>query len=240
MRFDVGQERAGISTGRFFPVLLAVTVGLAALTAAYFSQGSSQANPRAQSSSVSSSIGSTGSSSAIQPAAQPVSASYPLVWGPTPVRDCSSLPFCIIATLGFAGNVTLTPITSVTTIIQGNATTVVSGSTTTITRSNGTTYETGPPPSYYVTVTAFVQDAVTGQNATGPNGPLVDNVCFIHSTGLSQCVVAAPYRPVVPSGDSYKVTLFVTKDYTPCLLSSFSTCTSQLLALPSPTVTGAF
>jgi hypothetical protein len=93
-----------------------------------------------------------------------------------------------------------------------------------------------------VTIYAYVQDAVTGQNATTLGGsPAVASACEIQPTGFSQCIVGAPYFPVVPSAPHYKVTLFVTKNDMPCPLENAG-CggSSQLLAPPSPTVTGDF
>ena len=94
---------------------------------------------------------------------------------------------------------------------------------------------------YLVSAFAFVQDAVTGQNATtpSPNGPVFGSSCNIQPTGFTHCYVAAPYGPSVPSGHPYKVTVFVTNDYMPCSLQKANLqCTSQLLA-PNSTITVA-
>jgi hypothetical protein len=100
-----------------------------------------------------------------------------------------------------------------------------------------TTNNTG---SYDVTLSAFIQDAVTGQNATTPGtgGPVVQSGCYIQPVGFTNCTVYAPYSPGVPSGHPYRVTVFVTKNYLPCSLQKAgSLCSSQLLAPPSQTVT---
>jgi hypothetical protein len=243
-RSEVGQKRLAVAGGNLSLVLGSITVGLIVIIAAFFSQGNGSlpANANGHSSSLSSSVFSS-SSSTVQPAAQAAAIPYPLVWGPNPVRACSGWNFCIIATLGFADNATLTTITSVTTIIQGNATTILGGSTTTIIRNNGTTYETNPITSYHVDIYALVQDAVTGQNATGPSGPVIANVCHIHPTGFSQCIVEAPFTPVAPSAPHYKVTLFVTSGGLPCTIriaGLICSSSSQLVAPLIPPVTGDF
>jgi hypothetical protein len=95
--------------------------------------------------------------------------------------------------------------------------------------------------SYPVDVYALVQDAVTGQNATGPNGPVVANGCYIHPTGFSQCIVEAPYTPGSPNAPHYKVTLFVTSGGLPCTIriaGLICSSSSRLLAPPIPPVTG--
>jgi hypothetical protein len=107
---------------------------------------------------------------------------------------------------------------------------------------NATLGISGQLTSYSLTLSAFVQDAVTGQNATTPSGsPVVESGCDIQPTGFTHCIIGAPYLPVVPSGDPYKVTVFVTQNYLPCSLQKADElCSSQLLAPPSPTVTGDF
>jgi hypothetical protein len=246
MRFEVGQKRIGLAAGNFFLVLCAMTVGLIVISAALISQGTSSlpANPNDHSSS--SSLGSSSvfssSSSFTQSSVQSSSVSsssslnqsaaqYPLVWGPNPVTACSGIAFCVYATLGFSGQTATNDTSSATTIIQGNATTIIISSTTTIMSGVSTgVYFPSPNASYPVTVTAFVQDAVTGQNATTPNGvPFVASTCYIQPTGFTKCIVGAPYMPLVPSGHPYKVTVFVTKGDG-----------ETLLAPPSPTVTGDF
>ena len=260
MRFEVGQSRTALAARNLSVALSAITVVLVVTAAAFISSQrritisssslSPAANPGSVSLSSSSSLGSASSSSVSSSSSssnsttvQSSAVQYPLVWGPNPVRACSDWNFCIIATLGFADNATLTTTTSVTTITQGNATTIVGGSTTTIIRSNGTTYEANPITAYSVDVYALVQDGVTGQNATGPNGPVVANLCYIHPTGFTQCEVAAPYTPVAPSAPHYKVTLFVTKGGMPCTLriaGLICSSSSRLLAPPIPPVTGDF
>jgi len=195
------------------------------------------ANPNAHSSSLGSSAVSISGSSAIQPAVQ-----YPLVWAPNPLSACEAGAFCINATLGFSGQpgTTNNNTSSATTIIGSNATTIVISSTTTIIRSSETDWVfPSPATSYFVTLFAFVQDAVTGQNATIPRGyTVVGSGCYIQPTGLTHCLVSAPYLPVVPSGHPYKVTVFVTQADTPCSLQKANEpCSSQLLAPPSPTIT---
>jgi hypothetical protein len=93
-----------------------------------------------------------------------------------------------------------------------------------------------------VDIWAFVQDAITGQNATNPVGaPVVASGCYIQPTGFTQCIVGAPYTPVAPSAPHYKVTLFVTTSDMPCSLKVPELlCPAELLAPPSPTVTGDF
>jgi hypothetical protein len=209
----------------------------------------------AQSSVQSSSVSSNSSSSFIQSSVQSSSVSsnsslsqsavqYPLAWGPNPPSACDAGAFCIDVTLGFSGQTATTNTTSATatTIIQGNATTIILSSTTTIIRNNGTETTLIAPPfgsSYYVVATAFVQDAVTGQNATRPDGggPFIQSGCYIQPTGFAHCLVSAWFFPTVAPGDPYKVTVFVTKEYTPCSLQKAGQCSSQLLAPPSPTVT---
>ena len=168
---------------------------------------------------------------------------YPLVWGPNPVSACAGIAFCVYATLGLSGQTATNNTSSATTIIQGNATTIVRSSVTTIIRANSTAFDyPSPNTSYTVTLSAFVQDAVTSQNATTPNGiPVVASGCYIQPAGFTQCIVGAPYMPVVPSGDPYRVTVFVTMNYLPCSLQKANLqCSSQLLAPPSPAVTGDF
>ena len=139
--------------------------------------------------------------------------------------------------LGIAGQTaTSTSTSSATTIIQGNATTIISASTTTIISGNDTnvTFPAVTGTSDVVTISAYVQDAVTGQNAARPDGegPVVGSSCDLQSTGFTQCGVDAPFALGVPSGDPYKVTLFVTTEYLPCSVTHVSLCASQLLAPP--------
>jgi hypothetical protein len=250
MRFEVGHSRTALAARNVSLVLVAVTIAVVAIGAAFFSQCSSPANPGTHSSS--SSLGSSSvssSSSFIQSTVQSSSVSsnsglnqsaapYPLVWGPNPTRDCDPGIFCLDVTLGFAGQTaTNNTASSATTIIQGNATTIINSSTTTIINGSSTDWiYPNTATSYYVAVSAFVQDAATGQNATRPDGdgPLVQSGCYIEPTGLTPCTIYAPFGLAVPSGDPYKVTLFVTMGETPCPLQKAGLpCTSQLLAPPT-------
>jgi hypothetical protein len=89
--------------------------------------------------------------------------------------------------------------------------------------------------SYPVDVFAFVQDAVTGQNATTPGGgPFVGSGCYIRPTGFTDCIVGAPYVPGVPTGH-FKVTVFVTRQGAGTMFDSYT-----MLAPPSPAITGDF
>ncbi|MDA4123383.1 MAG: hypothetical protein OK456_09415 [Thaumarchaeota archaeon] len=216
-----------------------VAVLLAAGIAAYSADsiGSTASNsgistPNDHSSSLGSSVSSTSTN---QSAAQ-----YPLVWAPKPAGvGCDEFPFCIEAVLGFAGHTATSNITSTaTTVIQDNTTTIVFESTTTYMSgvSTGVVY---PPEggSYFVSVWAFVQDAVTGQNVTTDGGQsYILGGCGIQSTGFTDCYAGAG----VPPGHTYKVTVFVTKGDLPCSLRPANhpelSCTSQLLA-PSQTIT---
>jgi hypothetical protein len=125
---------------------------------------------------------------------------------------------------------------SATTIIQGNVTTIISGSITTINSSGNADVidNVNHTGTTVVDVIAWVQDALTGQNATGPGGagPFVASSCNIQPTGFTPCGASASYSLSVPSGDPYKVTLFVTARYSPCSLTNGPPCASQLLAPP--------
>ncbi len=109
----------------------------------------------------------------------------------------------------------------------------------TIIRSNGTTVGIHAQDSGdYVAIYALVQDAVTGQNATGPHSSRCGNGMLRSSRpDLPDCIVEAPYMPQVPSGDPIKVALFVTQQYLPCSLQKPGLGCSQLLAPPSPAFT---
>lgn len=146
-------------------------------------------------------------------------AQYPLVWGPNPVSPCAGIAFCVYATLGLSSQTGANSASSATTVNESNAN-----------------------ASYTVELFAYVQDAVTGQNATTPSGiPVVGSSCTVQSAGFTRCIVGAPYMPGVSSGDPYKVTVFVTMNYLPCSLQKAGLqCSSQLLAPPSPTVAGDF
>jgi hypothetical protein len=205
--------------------IVAVVVVIAAGIAVYSVDGVGSA--ASNSTSTSSSSSSTTQSSAVQ---------YPLVWAPSPLSVCEASAFCINATLGFSGQQMTDTGTSVsvTSTVEDNATFIVRGFTTTVIRS-GQTYA-----NYVVDAAAFIQDAATGQNATGPNGiPLIGSSCTISPTGFTHCLVGAPYLPSVPSGHAYKVTVFVRGvSSLPCLSMPCPSNTmaqqSQLLAPPSP------
>jgi len=244
MRFEVGRRRTAIAARSLSYALVAVTVGLVAITTAFYSQGALPANPIAHSSSSSllssSSVLSSSSSTTAQPAVQ--AAQYPLVWGPNPVSACDSGPICIDVTLGFLGQTATTNTTeSATTIIANNTTTIINSSVTTYIKSNEIDYvQNNPVSSYVVTLSVYIQDAITGQNATTPGtgGPVVQSACDIQPTGFTNCTVYAPYSAGVPSGHPYKVTVFVTKNSLPCSLQEPGLqCSSLLLAPPSPTIT---
>jgi hypothetical protein len=189
----------------------------------------------------SSSLGSSVSSSSTNQSA----AQYPLAWAPNSptVGSCDVFPFCVYARLGFSGTATLPPsnqTSSATTVIQGNTTTIIQSSTTTYISgiSTGVVY---PPEndSYLVAVFALVQDPVTGQNVTtGSSLSYFGGLCGIQPTGFTECVAGSS----VPTGHTYKVTVFVTKGDLPCSLRPANHpdlyCTSQLLA-PSQTITVA-
>jgi hypothetical protein len=87
-----------------------------------------------------------------------------------------------------------------------------------------------PAVSLTVWATAFFQDAVTGQNVTTSSGlSVIPFDCGIQATGFSNCYIGGS----VPPGHTYKVTVFITKEYYPCSLKiTAAPCTSQLLAPP--------
>ena len=162
----------------------------------------------------SSSLASSTSSSSVIQSSNQSTVQYPLVWGPTPLSVCEGPAFCINATLAFPGQQATNGTSSATTVTEGNATTIVRDSTTTVVQGVSTTWVfPSPVTTYPVAVTAFVRDAVTGQNATTntPSGtPVISNSCDIQPTGVTHCLVGAPYVPSVPSGHPYDVTVFVT------------------------------
>ncbi len=164
---------------------------------------------------------------------------YPLVWQSTSPTVCDMNSFCVVATLGFSGQ-TATASESATAITGSNGTTIVVSSTTTIIRTSPypqtTVIEPPQNTSYVVVVTAFVQDAVTGQNVTTSSGQSsLGAGCDIQPSGFTHCIISAPSG--LPSG-TYKVTVFVTKEYNPCSIRVAGyPCTSQLLAPPSQTIT---
>jgi hypothetical protein len=131
-------------------------------------------------------------------------------------------PFCLRATLGYsaqqATNNNNDTSTTATTTTESNATFIVRGFTTTVIR-NGETY-THP----LVVINAFIQDAVTGQNATVADAfsnygvPLIGGSCEIPATGFTTCQILSHSLPYVPAGHPYKVTVFVTgPSALPCL-----------------------
>lgn len=181
---------------------------------------------------------STLSSSTTRPSIVQLSSAvqYPLRWGTSPPVTCEGTGgFCLTDIyLGFAGQST-TNTYSATTMIQGTWTTVVNSSTTTVTNAITISPPVNNTGTYIVDVYAYVQDAATGQNATGPDGegPVLGNSCNLQPTGLTDCGVDAPYMPSVPSGGHYRVTLFVTAQYEPCSLRPGGPpCASKLLAPP--------
>jgi hypothetical protein len=161
------------------------------------------------------------------------SANYTLVWAPnSPFVNpgvCDANGFCVVAMLGFAGQTFTTA--SATTIIASDGTTIVGSTATTIIRSNGTTYDYPFGSSYAILGTAYIQDAATGQNVTTSTGrPFFANTCYMQPTGISQCDIGGN---ALPPGHTYKVTVFITKDYPPCSIQSPGyPCDSQLLAPP--------
>jgi hypothetical protein len=222
-------------------VILMIAVGIAAYTV----QNMGSATP-ASDSGISkvqtsnflgySSTASSGSDSTVQSVARSTVSQYPLVWGTTPPVTCEGEGgFCLTKIyVGFAGQ-NATNTSSVTTMIQGIWATVVNSSTTTLTNAITIFPPVNNTGTSIVAIYAYVQDAVTGQNATRPDGdgPVLGNSCNLQPTGLTDCGVDAPFGLSVPSGDHYKVTLFVTSQYEPCSLRpAGSLCASTLLASP--------
>ena len=236
----IGQKRRGIGRVAVGIAIAAIVVLAGIATSSYLMAARTPgANGTSTATSVQSSSVSRNSSLS-QSTAQ-----YPLVWGPNPVYACSAGGgFCVAAILGFSGHTATNSTTfSTTTIIQGNTTAIVGSTATTVIHGVTTDFRyPAEDASYPVLATAWVQDAVTGQNATTPGGgPLVASTCHIQPTGFTHCIVGAPYMPGVPAGDPYKVTVYITKTSLPCPLQpGGSQCSSQLLAPPSPTVTGNF
>lgn len=242
MARQFGAARAG-SSGSL--VLAGTILTVATLLIVVFLAQVPAASPNIQSSSsspglsaASSSSLTTSSSSTVQPAVQAAAAQYPLVWGPNLPSVSDPGTFSLTFMLGIAGQTATTNTTtsSTTTIIQGGVTTIVNASTTTIISGNDTNviFPAVTGTSDVVTIAAYVQDARTGQNATRPDGqgPVVESSCDLRPTGFTQCGVDAPFALSVPSGDSYKVTLFATAGYLPCSLTHVSLCASELLAPP--------
>ena len=223
MRFGVGQARIGLAEGNFFLVLCAIIVGLIVIAATLISsQGTTRSLPTSPDDHSSSSLGSSlvfsSNSSFIQSTVQSSS-----VYSDSSLNQ-SAAPYPLV----WGPNPTSDCDPGVFCL---DVTLGFAGQT-------GANHIT----SYYVAVSAFVQDAVTGQNATGPDGdgPLVQSGCYIEPTGLTQCTVYAPFGLAVPSGDPYKVTLFVTMSEMPCSLQKPGLpCDSQLLAPPTTFVISA-
>jgi hypothetical protein len=185
------------------------------------------------SSSFSSSVS---SSAAVQPANQSA-AQYPLVWAPNSPTVCADRGICFInATLALSNRTSSTSTTmSTTTIINNMTTTIVHGYTTTIIRGNSTDAIFNYPPAFEtVAVTAYFQDAATGQNVTTSSGaPTITFGCDIQATGFSNCYIGGS----VPPGHTYKVTVFITKSQLPCQFQELDRpCTIPLLA-PIKTIT---
>jgi hypothetical protein len=242
MRLGVGQTRTAIAARSLSYSLVVVTVGLVAITTAFYSQAALPANPNARSSSTSllSSSVLSSSSSAAQPAYQSAT-QYPLVWGPNSPEVCQDVCF-VDAMLAFSNGTSSSSSTeSTTTIINNKTTTIMHGYTTTIISSNNTDGIFNYPSAYYiVAVTAYVRDAVTGQNVTTSSGlTVISSACNIPQTGFTRCLIVGR----APPGHTYKVTLYVTKAYLPCSLRPAEPanlqCTTQLLAPPSQTITVA-
>ena len=248
MRLGVSRKRTAIAARSLSYALVVVTVGLVAITTAFYSQGALPANPNAYSSSSSllssSSVLSGSSSATAQPAVQPANlsaAQYPLGWGPNPPTECGDRGICLInATLALSNGTSSTSTTvSTTTIINNTTTTIEHGYTTLIIRGNATDGIYGSPPAFEtVAVTAYVRDAVTGQNVTTSSGlTVITYGCDIPQTGFARCLIGGH----VPPGHTYKVTLYVTKTYLPCSLRPAKpanlSCEQQLLAPPSQTIT---
>jgi hypothetical protein len=133
------------------------------------------------------------------------SSQYPLVWGPNPLTVCyaDQDSFCVSATLGFSSNAASfsdisTPVTPNT---ENNETTIVRGITTTLITGNHTS------SSNWVDLTAFVQDAVTGQNAS--HTAVAAWSCVIPPAGFTDCQILAINQPAVPAGHAYEVTVIV-------------------------------
>jgi len=210
------RKRVGLAAWHASLVLSAITVGVIVISMAFISQGTSPlpANANDHPSPLGPAVSSTSA------------ATYPLLFAPNSPKTCEGGPgnFCINATLAFSGQVAANT-SSATTIIQGNATTIIHSSTKTIIRSNGA-YTAFIYPSdnksYPVDVTAFVQDAVTGQNVTTSGGhSILRGLCYIQPTGFTNCYVAGG----VSSGDALKVTISVTKVDDKTMLAPSSTVT---------------
>ncbi len=218
------RKKVGLAAWHASLALSAITVGVIVITAAFISQGTSpvSANANGHSTPLGSSVVSSSSSSAIQPAVASA-IQYPLVFAPNSPKVCAEAQFCINATLAFSGQPVTNHTSSATTIIEGNETTIVRASTTTIIRAHATTFRFPDLySSYSVYVTALVQDAVTGQNVTTSSGlSIITGGCYIQLTGFTHCYVVGH----VPTGHTYKVTVFVTKTDGKTMLAPSSTIT---------------
>src|ERR1700730_4849056 len=181
----IGQERRGIGRVAVGIAIAAIVVLAGIATSSYLmaerTPGASGTTTSHQTTSAGTSVQSSpvsSSSSQSQSAVQ-----YPLVWGPNPVYTCSAGGgFCVAAILGFSGHTATNSTTFLTTtIIQGNTTTILGSSATTVIHGVTTDFKyPAEDASYPVLATAFVQDAVTGQNATTPGGgPFVASTCYV-------------------------------------------------------------
>jgi hypothetical protein len=258
MRFEVGQKRIAIAARNLSLVLSAVIVGVIVIAAAISSQegtssSSLAANPNnvnssssslGSSSSVSSSGSSTNTqSSTVQSSVQQSSSSssfvqqssssqYALAWAAKPLNGCNLDQFCLDAMLSFPGQQTVTSTSTEITTVTGsnNVTTIFSNSYTLIVSDSQTVNIIGPSLnySYQVGAFAYLQEAATGQNVTTHEGnSFIGNSCAIQPTGITNCYIGGN----VPSGHTYKVTVYITKGGLPCpLASADESCTSQLLA----------
>jgi len=247
MKFDVRRLRQNLvlrHTSRIavsmVSAALIVLIAIAAVAGAYFVSSGSLSASTASTTTSSSAISRSGSSPTTnQSSPSTTIQQYPLVWQSTSPTVCDMNSFCVVATLGFSGK-TATPSESTTTITGSNGTTVVVSSTTTIIRTSPypqtTVIEPRQNASYVVVVTAFVQNALNGQNVTTSSGQSsLGESCAIQPSGFTHCIISAPSG--LPSG-TYKVTVFVTKEYNPCSIRVAGyPCTSQLLAPPSQTIT---
>jgi hypothetical protein len=173
-------------------------------------------------SGVSSSDSATSSALRSSPSSSSSAQRYTLVWQSAPTSGCSVAQFCIIASLGFAGQASTGETTTTTITGSDNGTTIIHGSTTTIIRTSPYSQTTVIPPrqngSYPVAVSAFIQDEVTGQNITASSGrTFLLDTCFIQPTGSTDCFVYG----YVPAGHTYKVTVYITAgDSPPCSIQA--------------------
>jgi hypothetical protein len=138
------------------------------------------------------------------------SSQYPLVWAPNSPSWCGGASdFCINALVGFADNATVNATTSY--IGSNGRTTIIISHTTVVVSSNSTIAEIVQfEGQYIVTVNAYVQDAVTGQNVSIANQ---SGTCGLYPTGYTKCIVDGGIDTVVPSGDPYKITVWITRGH---------------------------